>query len=385
MDKMNQYDELLNRFLANELNAEEKETVKNWVKASPENFHYFEQLKYTWQLAGTKQVLDYVLDDLNVDERWQQFKQTISKEAGILPIGTGNVENVYAEEEQQPARSIFKKYLIPLSIAASVLLVISLSVKFLFNEKPKVVAVEGKKSETRFVEHHEINTTGKERRIQLPDGSLIVLADKSEISYREPFINSRDIRLTGKALFEVAKDSLKPFTVISDELTTTALGTVFSVTAFQKANNITVRLYEGKVVVKPVDKLNTRIKKDVYLMPGQEFVYNKDTDGKLRAFKLKPKKAPEQIIQDEIARDNPFIQDQKGSWYMFNNQSLEEVLQELSGLYNVKIVFASKDVKNIYFTGKYNKSVPLETILQRIGMINNLTITKNDTAFIITK
>ena len=120
-------------------------------------------------------------------------------------------------------------------------------------------------------------------------------------------------------------------------------------------------------------------------MPGQEFVYTKDTNGKVTAFKLKPKRAPEQIIQDEIARDNPFIQDQKGSWYMFNNQSLEEVLQELSGLYNVKIVFASKDVKNIYFTGKYNKTIPLETILQRIGTINNLTITKNDTAFIITK
>ena len=104
-----------------------------------------------------------------------------------------------------------------------------------------------------------------------------------------------------------------------------------------------------------------------------------------RSFGSKEKKAGEPVLSEGSPDDNPFIQDDKGSWYMFNNQSLAQVLDQLAVLYNVRIVYNKKDVKHIYFTGRYNKTDSLETILARIGKLNELTIVKNDTVFTISK
>src|SRR4051812_21468307 len=96
-----------------------------------------------------------------------------------------------------------------IAVVASVILVIGLVWMFLGKDKPGNAIVnnsEKKGDSSVFVVQHEVNTSGTEKNIELPDGSLIVLASKSEITYREPFTYKRDITLTGKAFFKVAKD-----------------------------------------------------------------------------------------------------------------------------------------------------------------------------------
>lgn len=274
-----------------------------------------------------------------------------------------------------------------IAVAASFILLIGLGVFLITRPDKQSIVVKNNKltKGTLFIVHREVNTTGKEKRVQLPDGSLIVLADKSAVTYRDPFIGSRDINLTGKAFFKVAKDKTKPFTVVSGDISTTALGTEFSVTVFKNTNHIVVRLYKGKVVVKPVSNGNKRMKSDVYLLPGQELIYGGIT-AKVRTFGSYRKVTPGKTMDEDLADDNPSIpQNTKASYYMFNNQSLTQVLDNLAALYEVKIVYNKKDLQNIYFTGKYNRSDSLEPILKRIGILNNLTITKKDNAFIISR
>ncbi len=278
-----------------------------------------------------------------------------------------------------------------LSIAASILLVVGLSVFFFSRDSPNPpVAVRPEKTKTDSsttlgVIRHEKNSTGKDKRILLPDGSLVVLADESELIYPEPFIDKRDINLIGKATFTVAKDKTKPFTVTSGDISTTALGTQFTVTAFKNASQITIRLYEGKVVVKALEKDNRKMKKDVYLLPGQELIYGGATVivRKFGLFKYtRPVKTPEK----EVADENPSIpENTKKPFFMFNNRPLEEVFDQLAEMYSVKIVFEKKDVKNLYFIGRYNSSTSIETILKRIATLNNLTISKHEDAFIVSK
>ena len=274
------------------------------------------------------------------------------------------------------------------TVAASILLVIALGWIIFYDNKKEPAVARGESKSTdsiNFVSHHEINTSGKEKRIPLPDASLMVLANNSEVYYREPFINTRDITLNGKAYFQVAKDQRKPFIVTSGAISTTALGTAFTVTAYQSTNYIIVRLYEGKVVIKALDHVNKKLKNDVYLRPGEEFVYNADGTGKLQGIKVK-KVVPEQILKAEKIEDDPLLpNDVDAPWFMFNNQPLEKVLVDLGDLYNVRIMFNKTDVQNIYFIGKYNKSESLETILKRICTLNNLTITKSGTDFLISK
>lgn len=283
--------------------------------------------------------------------------------------------------------SVIRLWTSRVAIAASIILIIGFAWKFFIHHKnpaPTAARTQKKSDSLEFVLRHEVNTTGAEKRIQLSDGSLIVLANESEITYQEPFVSSRNITLIGKAYFKVTHDATKPFVVTSGDLTTTDLGTEFTVTALKNSHQIIVRLYEGRVVVKALKKAIRKMK-DIYLLPGQELVYGDQTLAKVNRFK--PTKAgPEQILKVESVADNPLLPKQVDTpWFMFNNQSLENVLIDLSALYNVEIVYDEKDIQNIYFTGKYNKSESLANILKRIATLNNLTITKKDSAYIISR
>lgn len=274
-----------------------------------------------------------------------------------------------------------------IAVAALFIALAGIGIRLLTSDKTDNKPTVARKENTRVnapVMQHRVNTTGQEEVLQLMDGSSITLADKSEVTYEEPFQTKRDVTLIGKAYFRVAKDDAKPFSVISGDIATTALGTEFTVTAFTHTNQIIVRLYEGKVVIKPVEATNKRMKKDVYLLPGQEFVYDKNS-AKVKGFKLNTSGTPAEIMTSE-QKENPSIPQSQGSWYMFNNQTLAQVLDQLSEMFDVTIQYQQQDVRNIYFTGKYNRTDSLETILKDIGILHKLTINKlDDSTFIITK
>lgn len=94
-------------------------------------------------------------------------------------------------------------------------------------------------------------TTSEQRtRIKLVDGSLVTLDSGTRLAVRfAP--GSRAVRLiSGRALFRVAKDAARPFTVTAGDRTVTALGTVFDVRVLPREMRVT--LAEGMVAVRPV-------------------------------------------------------------------------------------------------------------------------------------
>lgn len=349
--------------------------------------------KDTWTPEETQWMLNYLesSDDSELQTLMQQ--QFNENNAQLLAIDIshqilGEIHESLNINTRSNKASVIRLWARRVAIAASIILVVGLAWKFFTNHKnlpSTAVSTKKKPDSLQYMVRHEVNTTGAEKRIQLPDGSLIVLANESEITYQEPFAGSRNIALIGKAYFKVTHDATKPFVVTSGDLTTTDLGTEFTVTAFRNSHQIIVRLYEGRVVVKALDKANKRMRRDIYLVPGQEFVYSTQTSAKVNWFK-RLKAGPEQILKVEGTSDNPLLPKQVDApWFMFNNQSLENVLTDLSALYDVEIVYDKKDIQNIYFTGKYNKSESLTNILKRIATLNNLTITKKDSAYIISR
>jgi transmembrane sensor len=351
--------ELIERFFQNDCSAEEQQQVLEYFKAYPAEFE-----KY-----------------LDEDE-WENFEAGESMKRALSEKLFDNVRR-QTTGKRRMVRTIRR-----IAVAASILLVVGFGWIFLSKDRqpmPTAQFTEEKADSVSFIVRNEVNKSGKEKQLALADGSVIVLANNSEITYNEPFTDGRDFTLIGKAYFKVAKDKEKPFRVMSGDLSTTAVGTEFTVTAFENTDRIIVRLYEGKVVVKAVNNVNKRMKKDVYLLPGQEFIYGSQITAKVKTFKVK-NVVPEQLMNEELVRDNPSIPETVDApYFMFNNQALGQVLQDLSALYNVKIVYDKNDVDKIYFTGKYKRSESIETILNRIGSLNKLTITKNDSAFIISK
>jgi ferric-dicitrate binding protein FerR (iron transport regulator) len=194
----------------------------------------------------------------------------------------------------------------------------------------------------------------------------------------------RDISLKGKASFKVAKDKTKPFTVYSGDIATTALGTEFVVTNYERDQIITVRLLEGRVVIKSIDSAEEKLKTAFYLMPGQELLYNK------RSVYAEVRKFSNDVSQFKYkgnkSADNPSLPESNdGSWFMFNNQSLPDILDQLKAMYAIDIVYNRSELEKLYFIGKFNKSDSVEYILRNIARANRLKLSKENNRFIIRK
>jgi hypothetical protein len=383
MNGDNRYEKILTKYLIDELSTEDKAFVEEWIQSNEQNRAYFEELKNVWNLTALKNTIGKV----KINDEWNQFKDNILIKNSETTDPEQEEEKTNCEEiTKRYGRSISYRIMVRIAVAASILLLIGLGWKFRFfiNDKGNTTVasiLKKKKDSVTFTMRHEINTSGHDKRIHLADGSLIVLTNNSEITFREPFVGSRDIALTGKAYFKVAKDKTKPFTVASGDILTTAVGTEFSVTAIKNAHQIIVRLYEGKVVVKASDPDNARMKNDIYLLPGQQLIYGDQTTVRVEFFKVKIQ-APEESLNNELPADNPAIPENVDRpYFMFNDQSLSKVLDNLAAIYNVKIIYDKNDVQRIYWTGKYDRSESLETILKRIGKVNDLLVIRenNDT------
>ena len=74
MDNSNQIDELLVRYLLNELDKEEEAVVLQWLKADEKNRKQFNELKQTWRLSSAKSSLS----SIDVNTEWKQLDQKIS-------------------------------------------------------------------------------------------------------------------------------------------------------------------------------------------------------------------------------------------------------------------------------------------------------------------
>ncbi|HEY4064983.1 MAG TPA: FecR domain-containing protein [Puia sp.] len=149
------------------------------------------------------------------------------------------------------------------------------------------------------------------RPLTLPDGTKVWLNAASTLRYPTVFAGkTRDVRLTGEAYFDVAKDAQKPFTVKAQDIDIQVLGTAFNINAYTK-ENIRTFLSSGKVNVK-------RGNDSCLLSPGQ-FVA---TGGKNK-WMAHTEAHPEEVLG------------WKEGELVFNGAPLSEVLKSVARWYDV--------------------------------------------------
>jgi transmembrane sensor len=107
---------------------------------------------------------------------------------------------------------------------------------------------------------------GEQRTIPLTDGSVVTLNTSSELRLHYSR-NERRLELrSGQAVFEVEKDTERPFIVSAGSGETVALGTVFEV--YKRDDDVLVTLIEGKVAIDP-----QRTNRPHLLQPGEQLAY----------------------------------------------------------------------------------------------------------------
>jgi transmembrane sensor len=224
------------------------------------------------------------------------------------------------------------------------------------------------------------NSDSKRLTVQLPDSSEAALAPGATIRYRKDFghYDQREVKVEGQVVFTVIKDKQMPFVVCTENVRTTVLGTIFAVTAEKNGDQIKVRLVEGNLIVR-VDPVRKDSAKKYFLSPGEEFVYGKwNNSVVVRKFIVHGGG----YASPRLSR-LPDGRDSLHNWYMFNNQSLGEVFDQLALLYNVDIQYSSAELRNKFFIGRLEKKDSLSKIMRDIARLNHLSLTIGDGKYIV--
>jgi transmembrane sensor len=358
-------DELVEKFLSGSCTKEEAAMVSAYLKNNPDEqylLHEYEQADGETPLpAGYREdMLAFITEKTGAGN--EAFAET-----AVVPMHTRS----------------WAKRLRPLWYGAAAAVVI-LTLKGLFFMQPgmkasgeQLAAVHA--PEAAWVEKY--NDGKKELALTLPDSSKVRLQPGGRLRYRRGFgtQDQRDVQVTGKAFFDVAKNEQAPFTVYSDGLRTRVLGTSFAVNANPLSDKIKIRLYTGKVLVSLDNGARVNEPGNYYLSPGQELVFSRSTrdvaiNDPVKRADASVAKAGHAVKADTIS-----------NWYMFNNQTLADVFDQLSAIYNVDIAYSREDIRNMYFIGKLEKRDSLVEIIRDIALLNHLSVTSLNGKFIIKK
>lgn len=331
---MNVSDQLLDKYFKNKCTPEEKLVVENYLREIEELPDHFVQ-KEEWDDAE-----DFPMSYERSDLMFEAIKkQTLSERTKHL-------------------------WLTITSIAATLLVIAG--VVFLVSQSPdlrqRVVKLTPKKTgKASQISLKSINNyTDKIQEFILPDQSIVKIYPGAELRYALPFVSEkREIYLEGTSFFEVKKDKKHPFVVFAKGVSTTALGTSFTIIANEKSKNITVRLHTGKVWVKDIDSLGKRSMFSKILLPGNALVFNR-IDHKLNV---------------EIPANSLSRKDVK-SELIFTQASLAEVFTKLEQHYKTKIIFHEDDLSEMSFTGTLNLNQTINKILTEFTELNKLKLEK---------
>lgn len=347
--------ELIERFFKNECTIEEQEQVMNFFKSNPDLF------------------------EKHLDENeWQRFEASDRLDPDLSGKIRQKVQN-----STYKRKTIVRSFL-KIAVAASVLLMLVLGVIHLNKNRENLGETISKDPQTLSSQLiQKTNSTHSSLTLIMTDGSSIELEPNSTIGYHEPLVvnGKRIVELTGQASFRVAKDKTRPFIVFADGIATTALGTEFTIRAFDSSKTISVALHEGKVVVNSAELFNKKLQKEYFLLPGDVLIYNKTN---LFASIRRAGSGTKQLVAAATDRQKNAVV-KRPDWYTFKSAPLAEVFNQLSSYYQIDIYYYPDEINRRYYTGKIEKTDSLEAILKDIALLNRLTIAKENGKYLIQK
>lgn len=339
---MNISREQYHRFLTNQCSEEERSLLTSYFKQHPEILEHWlqaedwEQLKDDVYLhpAFSDRMRNKFLAHINSQRKWRRIGYRAGVAAAIAALACSLLWLLQKQPVHKP------------TIVSSTVTVDSASLAW-----------------------QEVNNTNNVVMKVLPgDGSVIKLYGHSTLRYKKAMdSNRREIYLQGKAVFEVAKDKRRPFTVYAGGIATTALGTSFKVTAQKNDKDVQVKLYEGKVVV----RADTTA---VYLFPGDELTMNVRGDYHK---KLAVTPAP-----PVVKKNTPVI---AGNSLAFTNMPLTDVLEQLKHKFGTDIRYNAKEISSIYVTATFTEQDTLSNILTILCTLNDLQLQSTGTTFAISR
>ena len=204
----------------------------------------------------------------------------------------------------------------------------------------------------------------KEYWVTLDDGTLVHLNYDSRLIYPEKFGDRRDVILEGEAYFMVAKDKSRQFVVHTPQGDVKVYGTEFNVNTRSKGGDgndnggLSVVLVNGSVSFTPARG------KEQMLTPGQE---------------LSIVNAQLSINEVDTA---PYVAWNEGKFF-FEEWPLERIMEVMARWYGREVEFKSDDIKQLKYSGNFDRYEDIHPTMEAIEAITGLKITINPKQIII--
>ncbi len=315
-------DEIIARILSGESSAEDMLLLSDWLSQNQQNRSEFKKLKSYW--------------DAEVS-----YTHSISSELSLERLRLSIEKN----ERIHRRKRLFALWT-PLAACITALIVVTNL--YLAKESP-----EPKEAFTYV-------TGSNKADVLLADGTRVVLNKNSKLTYTNEFGEIlREVKLEGEAYFDVQKDSLRTFKVVVNGASVNVLGTKFNVKANTSDQSIKTTLLEGAVSF----ETNT---KRVLLKPHQQLIYNKLTSSVNTRL----------VDGDEIVA-------WKDDILKYKSKSLQYIMDDLSSIYNVKIVILNRELSGVVISGSYEQDESIDHLLTIISKSLEMKWIKKDSVYYI--
>lgn len=213
----------------------------------------------------------------------------------------------------------------------------------------------------------EFNTETVEKKVQLPDGSTVVLRPNARLRYAGSFEgDSRTVYLEGSGFFDVAKDPDRPFLVYAGAVVTRVVGTSFTITSIVETGGTEVAVMSGTVVVQKNQKGEQKrgvseSESRVVLTPNKKVTFFQDTDLYMTGLVINP------VL---LSNHEEYV---KPGAFDFDETPLRSVIEKLEKAYGVEITPANELLLNCPITADLSSDSLYEKI-EIVGAILNATV-----------
>lgn len=371
--KIEEISSLLLKDISGQITADEKLRLESWIAENESNAELYRKLKSgkgmaaeydKWRMIDSNAPLHDMEGRLSARKK-SAPSQHIPAIVSVMSIAVAIVAIIFPRTvERQVQVDSPRNYIetiIPGHTMATLTQADGNSVN-LINEDIPVSATPSRKSGMTEQQKEDLKAIamnslkvprGGEFHIILEDSTEVWLNAESSLEYPESFDEGeRSVTITGEAYFKVHKDESRPFYVTSYGQVVKVYGTEFSVSSYPEDDYVYTTLVEGKVGVLPYKESSSIL----YLSPDHQSIYAKN-DGA--------------TVVNEV--DSKIVTSWKDGQFVFEDQTLEQIMVKLSRWYDFNYRFQDKEVAAIQFKGRiprYGKFGDMLEILEKSGGIS---------------
>ena len=310
-------EELIIRFLQQDINEEELHYLESWLEEDAEHKSYFFGLK---SISDSSRRSFFSKEEVN-EASWQRMLARIDK---------------HQEKNPSLGKSRTRDLLISCVKYAAIIIFAIGSGWGIHEFQGKIQQSDLAEKDVVYNEIH-VQKDGRANTVLLSDGSKVILNAATTFRYPTSFDGkNRQVYLDGEAYFEISKNSEKPFVVKLKKQEITVLGTTFNVQAYGHESYSEVTLLTGRILLEAFNERGESMS-CMYLKPDQKALSDNSTGSV--------------SLQDVNASlSNAWINGE----YKFKDEPLASIVKRLENYYNVKIHLEDKRLEKIRYTGTFS-------------------------------